>query len=350
MTDIVKRTHPGTILKHNLEALEMSSKEFSYRTGISERTISDLINLKGSITFDVAEKLSDFFGNDIRFWANLQTQYSQYVLLKNYQNEIEQDYRRIKPYIEYLQNILYIEESDDKETVVQKVRTTIRVNKLSLLDEKNSFTSLKEFHSSKPVHTFERNLWLSLSLTLARNNSVKKYNKNKLETYFKEIRSMTVQNPKVFYPKLKEILGDCGVSFVLMPYLPRSNIYGATKWLNENSVMLSLSNRGGKADSFWFAFFHELAHVTFEHKRYMLFTCEGDNDKEADDFAKNVLINKNDWQSFIYEQNFSVSSIKRFADEIGILPEIVLGRLEKEEYVKYGTLRDKFNVKYKIEY
>ena len=101
MTEAIRRTHPGVILKHSIESLEMSSKEFSYRTGISERTLSDLINKKGSITFDIAEKLSIFFGNDIRFWTNLQTQYFLSLSLENYQNEIEQDYYRIKPLMSY---------------------------------------------------------------------------------------------------------------------------------------------------------------------------------------------------------------------------------------------------------
>lgn len=351
MSEIIERTHPGRIIRKSIEALNMSSKEFSYRTGISERTLSDLINEKGTITFDVAEKLSEFFGNDIRVWTNLQTQYAYYISQLNYQNEINEDYRFIKRNISYLKNILYIEDDDDKETIVKKVRSTIKVNRLVLLNEAHSFASLKEQHTSKNVHNFEQNLWISLSLTLARKNEVASYNKEKLLSYIDEIRLMTTKDPKVFYPRLQKILNECGVSLVLMPYLPKSNLYGATKWLNSDSVMLALSNRGNRADSFWFAFFHELAHVTFEHKRYMLISSDKFEDKEADEFAKNILIPNENWNKFIINKNnFSENGIKRFAKENNILPLIVLGRLEFEGLIDRGILDKKFNVSYQIQF
>lgn len=350
MSNIIERTHPGIIVKNSIESLNMSSKEFSYRTGISERTISDLVNCKGGITFDIAQKLSEFFGSSVGFWINLQIQYTMYLYEQDYNNEIEQDYRCIKPTLKYLDNLFHFNESDDKETIVKKVRSITRVNKLTLLNDTNSFASLKELHICTPSHPFERNLWLSLSLTLARKKAVSSYDKEKLISYIGEIRSMTLQKPEIFFPRLESILGECGVSFVLMPYLPKSNIYGATKWLSPDSVMLSLSNRGNRADSFWFALFHELAHVTFEHKRYMLFSCEDVEDKEADEFAQDILIPKKDWDAFVSKKGFNETSIRRFASEIGILPQIVLGRLEKEKFIEYGIYDKKFQTRYTINY
>ena len=34
----IRRLHPGFYIRESLEAMEMSSREFSIRTGISERT------------------------------------------------------------------------------------------------------------------------------------------------------------------------------------------------------------------------------------------------------------------------------------------------------------------------
>lgn len=74
----IKRFHPGVYVRDALTDLNMSSKEFSVRTGISERTLSDLINEKGSITFDIANKLSEFLGTSINVWTNLQNSYDSY--------------------------------------------------------------------------------------------------------------------------------------------------------------------------------------------------------------------------------------------------------------------------------
>ena len=74
----IKRFHPGVYLKLDLEALNMSAREFSARSGISERVLSPFINGKTDITFDLAYKLSSFFGSSIESWMNLQQAYDLY--------------------------------------------------------------------------------------------------------------------------------------------------------------------------------------------------------------------------------------------------------------------------------
>ncbi|MBO8414480.1 MAG: HigA family addiction module antidote protein, partial [Firmicutes bacterium] len=66
-----KQYHPGFFVKDSLEVMNMTAKEFSIRTGISERTLSALITGHGEITFDIARKLAAYFDNSIDFWTNL---------------------------------------------------------------------------------------------------------------------------------------------------------------------------------------------------------------------------------------------------------------------------------------
>ena len=74
----IRRFHPGVYLKDDLEVLNMSAREFSARSGISERVLSPFINGKTDITFDLAYKLSAFFGNSIDTWMKLQQNYDLY--------------------------------------------------------------------------------------------------------------------------------------------------------------------------------------------------------------------------------------------------------------------------------
>lgn len=85
----IRRLHPGIYIKESLEAMKMTSKEFSARTGISERTLSAIINGVGDITFNVAYKLSLYFDNSINYWSNLQNQYNTYCLLEKNKEEID---------------------------------------------------------------------------------------------------------------------------------------------------------------------------------------------------------------------------------------------------------------------
>ena len=67
-----------------------------------------------------------------------------------------------------------------------------------------------------------------------------------------------MQNPKDFYPRLKELLANCGVVLVLLPNLKNCGVNGAVKWLGKEKVVLALNDRRKYADTFWFALFHEL--------------------------------------------------------------------------------------------
>ena len=83
----IRRFHPGMYIKEILEAMEMTAREFSARTGIYERTLSTIINGNEDITFDIAYKLSLYFDNSVNYWTNLQNQYNLYT----YEIESEQE-------------------------------------------------------------------------------------------------------------------------------------------------------------------------------------------------------------------------------------------------------------------
>ena len=137
-------------------------------------------------------------------------------------------------------------------------------------------------------------------------------------------------------------------TFVLLPYLYKSGIYGATKWFSKNNVMLAVSNRGGKADSFWFTLFHEISHILMEHRREMLVSVEGDDDIEANIMAADMLIPRDKWEFFVNSNCFTIDTIRSFADMVGVLPCIVLGRLHKEMRVPYGKFDRELSAFYRV--
>ena len=75
----IKRFHPGIYIKDSLEVMGMTSKEFAMKTGISERTLLEIMSEKEKVTFDVAYKLSVYFDSSINYWINLQIQYDQFL-------------------------------------------------------------------------------------------------------------------------------------------------------------------------------------------------------------------------------------------------------------------------------
>ena len=75
-----KPTHPGGILKrHYIESLSLTISKLAEDLGVSRKTISKIVNEKGSITPDMALRLSKAFNTSPELWLNLQTVYDLWV-------------------------------------------------------------------------------------------------------------------------------------------------------------------------------------------------------------------------------------------------------------------------------
>ena len=339
--------HPGVYVKDALEALGMTAKEFSARTGISERMLSGIMTGNCGITFETAYQLSEFFDNSVTFWTNLQNQYDLYLKQHESESALEEDYQLVKGMKKYLLHGHYIEDNDDKITIVAKIRKAVGVNRLSLLNRPDPMVCFKEAKVSGGSDNFYQNFWIALALNEARRRDVPVYSKAKLAEALSKLRCLTRMEPEIFMPNLSDMFLESGICFVLLPYLPKSNIYGVTKWLNKDNVMLSVSNRGEKADVFWFTLCHEIAHVLMEHKREALISMSGLQDQQADAIAEDILIPREKWNSFVARGVFNAESIQGFADEITVHPCIVTGRLHKEKLVPYGMYDKRFALSYK---
>ena len=61
MTELREMYHPGSYIEDSIEALGMTQSEFAARVGLSVKTISQLISGDANITFETANKFSEFF-------------------------------------------------------------------------------------------------------------------------------------------------------------------------------------------------------------------------------------------------------------------------------------------------
>jgi addiction module HigA family antidote len=69
-------THPGGILKrHYMEPLSLTISELANTLGVSRKTLSKIVNEHGSITPDMALRLSKAFKTTPELWLNLQQNY-----------------------------------------------------------------------------------------------------------------------------------------------------------------------------------------------------------------------------------------------------------------------------------
>lgn len=73
-------THPGEVLKDEIEARELSKTETAQKLGMQPGNLSELFKGKRNITAALALKLEDLLGISAEFWLNLQSRYEITVL------------------------------------------------------------------------------------------------------------------------------------------------------------------------------------------------------------------------------------------------------------------------------
>jgi addiction module HigA family antidote len=67
--------HPGSILKEELEARQMSGNALALALRINSGRVSEVLTGKRGISADTALRLGRYFGNDPQFWLGLQAAY-----------------------------------------------------------------------------------------------------------------------------------------------------------------------------------------------------------------------------------------------------------------------------------
>jgi len=349
--------HPGYYIKDIIEDMEISQEEFAMRLGVTGKTLSKLVNGKINLSDEVALQLSMMLGTDIRTWLNLQQTYEEKWLEIEKQKRLDNEIRlmRLLDY-KYFVKLGVIPEVKNNMEKVTNLCSYLRIASLNVLLDKDFLVNYRTgITVMEEKNMISSRAWLQVALNEGKNIETKPFDAKILGKYISEIRGMTVKQPSEFLPRLKEVFKECGISFVLLPSLKNSGINGAVKWINHDKVILAMNDRRNYADTFWFSLFHEIKHV-LQQKIKITIVSESKNkelydvldrtlEEEADLFAQNILIPKNDYIKFIRCSNFSEEAIKSFSKEINIHPGIVVGRLQNDKYLgyeKYHYLKEKY--------
>ena len=135
------------------------------------------------------------------------------------------------------------------------------------------------------------------------------------------------------------VLGEIGVAVVVEKHLLKTKLDGAAMIAGNGKPVIGLTLRFDRLDNFWFTLMHELVHV-WKHlsnpgevflDRLMDKESTEAVEKEANRFAKDLLISRSAWKSAQVRQMPTKAGILAFAAELQIHPSIVAGRIQKEQ-------------------
>ncbi|PWB82166.1 MAG: hypothetical protein C3F08_00355 [Candidatus Methylomirabilota bacterium] len=135
-----------------------------------------------------------------------------------------------------------------------------------------------------------------------------------------------------------EFLDCAGIALVVEEHLAKTKLDGAAMLSSSGMPVIGLTLRFDRIDNFWFTLIHELVHV-WKHlsnpgdvflDRLVDKESTEKLEKEANRYARDLLIPRPAWKSASVRQMPTKGGIVAFAEEIGIHPAIVAGRIQKE--------------------
>jgi HTH-type transcriptional regulator / antitoxin HigA len=329
---------PGETIREMLNAASMPQAELAQRMGRPANKLNEIVKGKRQITADTALELELALGLPASFWLNLEKNY-QLIKARLAQDQLlEKESHFLASFpVKEMCKFNWIKKCDDIIAQTRELLSFFGITSFEQLKQIKALAPAWRKAQHKEACEYALATWLWQGTRSAQQITTSAFDPKGLRSQLDTIRSFTRQDPEEFEPTLTKLCAGHGVAVVFVRHLPKSYVGGAAYWLNDRAV-IQLSVRGKWADIFWFNFFHELGHVLLHLKsRKRMFlddknfsTTSKVEDLEANQFAANTLISEEDYESLLRRSYTRTEVVRQFADEIGIAPGIVVGRLQHE--------------------
>ena len=340
---------PGESILDIAEERGWTQAELAQRLGYSEKHISQLINGKVPLTMDAAQRLERVLGSTMDFWLSLEANYQRHKA------RLEAAERHVAwvPWLDELPlKELMTCEAIPKQRLDSKskpglVESCLRFFGVATPDEWRAHYGGMQmaFRRSRAEQSDVGAIsaWLRLGEQQAEKLDGPKYDKVRFEKALRTIRGLTCEPPEVFEPQMRKLLHEAGVFLVVVPAIPRAHVSGVARWLSPTRPLIQLSLYGKTNDKFWFSFFHEAAHILLhanskkEKKSIFLddpnaVHTDDPREHEANVWAGNYLIPEPHTTSLAFLR--SKAAVIDFAQQIGVHPGIVVGRLQHDKLIE----------------
>lgn len=350
---------PGETVLETISALGITQAELAERTGRPRKTINEIIRGKAAITPETALQFEKVFGVPASFWNTLEQQYRAAVARAAEREHLETQ-------LDWLETIP-VKKMIKKgwlpafQEPVKQLEAVLSFYGVASVEAwRDVWEDLRTAASYRRAEAFETDFatvtaWLRKGEIEARAIQTKPFDAQGFRAALDQIRELTLDASTAFVPKLIQLCAETGVAVCLVPELPKLRVCGATRWLAPEKALVQLSLRYKTNDQLWFTFFHEAGHILLHGKRAVFVeevngATKGiagsaepkrrrlkDEEREANQFAQDLLIPPADYKRFIAAEDFSRRAIRAFASAIGVHPAIVLGRLQRDRFVPFPT-------------
>lgn len=368
--NIVK--HPWIKLSELLSELNISQEHLSIKLWVSLSKINDLINWKINITYRWAFLLGYFFEDLVDYrdytsekWISLQRDYDKNDSSNSDMSKLKTELELRKKYAEKipLTDLIkkwWLKNFSDFWLIIKDLEQLIWVSNLpTSLDNfnldhvlKNATNNIAFKRTINPNLTDDFNIALWMTIWSIKSKEIKiwsVYDQEKVKVVVKNIHQYIINTDHWVEQVIKD-LKEAWVKVLIMSNLVKTRVDWAVKRDIEDGndcPTIFLTLRYNKIDSFWFNLCHELWHIILHKNKFTSWFSVNlnnwsewiwmtdDEEREANNYARNMLIDDWNWFEFVIGGNFKEESIEWFAESVWVDSSIVVWRLKFEWYIPY---------------
>ena len=338
-------SHPVATLQEVLEDRGITQADLAERMGRPKKTINELVMGKAAFTPETALQLERVLGVPASFWNNLETNYRAHLAAERDRTELEAHGQWLQSLpLTQMINLGWIKRFSERTTQVQELLQFFGVA------SKEQWTKVyaepqAAFRRSAKFETDAKSLacWLRKGAIEAQRLSCAEYDRTRFRSALSDARRLSREPIGSAIPTLVQLFAQSGVALVLVPQLKKLPVSGATQWVSTSCALIQLSFRYKTDDHFWFTLFHEAGHILLHGKRLVFLegdSHDGDEEHEANKFAADMLIPATAYRKLRVAKRFSKPNLEHFAQQIGIAPGIVVGRLQHDGALPHTHCND----------
>lgn len=326
---------PGEIVLAELKAQGYTQADAATLMGRSAQYVNDIVKGKKRIDPLVAMELHDVLDSKTaEEWLNLELKYQQ-AQLGNQQGKLKRkDVMESFPFALEAVKQGWIADSNVPATLESNIQAFLARRDPNLRAHNRTGNSELLNVSLQAWHI------RVMDEVAADQRQIGKFDLAKEGALLRELKScMRVEDD---VRKVGDILRRYGIRFVIVPSLKKAPVDGVASY-NGGKPYIALSLRNAQLDRFWFTLMHECAHVLFRHSDKTSIELDnvdqrGEKDKfekQADDFAKNQLLDEQAYNKFALSSSLLLAEIEAFAASQGVHRSIVIGRLKSEGWLTW---------------
>ncbi len=339
---------PGELLGEELEARGMSQQDLARRMGRPAQMLNELIHGKKALTPETAIGLEKVLGIPASFWTNSE---SSYQLVRSRIEERERLEREARTWLPEFpvaeaarRGLLAVKPRAKPWEKAHALLQFLGYGSFAQWEAQTATVAGLRVTDAKRASRGALAVWLREGENDGHEQAAGPYDETRFREALKALRSYTASGPDVFPGQMRERCAEAGVVVSFIREYPKANATGAARWLQPDKGHIQLSLRHKTADVLWFSFYHEAEHLLggrFKGARIDgMRGIERDAGEEAacDAFARDILISGGDWSAFTGGERFSERAVRAFAEESGVHPGIVVGRLQHERFIPFSSL------------